>query len=116
MRGHPVLALLAVPTLLLTCCEAQSLFGPIVPSGPVSECPLSAYERRAGEVQEVCCADGCPNGLPEQCNLDCAVRKGPLRPLVLLRVAPRFVDVECVADVALCGPRGCLARFLFGVF
>ncbi len=66
--------LLALASLPLLGCDAQSLFGPIVPSGPVSDCPLASYERRAGEVQEVCCADGCPNGLPEQCNLDCAVR------------------------------------------
>jgi hypothetical protein len=55
---------------------AQSLFGPITPAdGTPNECGLSAYERRAGEVQEVCCADGCPNGLPQECNIDCAVRQ-----------------------------------------
>ena len=79
---------LATAALLLQAggVVAQSLFGPIVPTnGATNECPLSSYERRAGEVQEVCCPDGCPNGLPEQCNLDCAVR-APLPPSAPPRV------------------------------
>ena len=69
-------AALAAALLLLRprSADAQSLFGPVIPhDGPVDECPLSAYERRAGEVQDICCTDGCPNGLPQDCNLDCAV-------------------------------------------
>ena len=30
-----------------------------------------------GEVQEVCCGGACNDGLPPECNIDCAVRLPP---------------------------------------
>ena len=87
-RDRREMRCLAATALLLQAggVAAQSLFGPIVPAnGAANDCPLSSYERRAGEVQEVCCPDGCPSGLPEQCNLDCAVR-APLPPPARPRV------------------------------
>ena len=33
--------------------------------------------RGQGEVQEVCCGGACNDGLPPECNIDCAVRLPP---------------------------------------
>lgn len=51
---------------------AQGIFGP-----PMSStCPFAMYDGRAAEVQEVCCqlsGEDCATGLPEDCNIDCAI-------------------------------------------
>ena len=54
----------------------QSLFGGASAVGSeASACPLAAYQLRSTEVDDVCCADpdACSTGLPDTCNLDCAV-------------------------------------------
>ena len=40
---------------------------------------LTLRVRAQGEVQEVCCGGACNDGLPPECNIDCAVRL-PLSP------------------------------------
>lgn len=72
----------AVATVLTAGGAAgQSLFGGGVKPGMTAECPIDNYQTRSTEVEDVCCADPltCQTGLPEHCDLDCAVVRGPDR-------------------------------------
>ena len=69
--------------------QLQSLFGG-GGSGGSTECPLAAFQMRSAEVNDVCCPDPalCATGLPDVCDLDCAVLP-PSHPPSILAPGPR---------------------------
>eukprot|EP01048_Picozoa_sp_COSAG05_P019857 COSAG05_NODE_3225_length_2226_cov_16.545369_1_plen_556_part_00 len=65
-------ALVCLLLLAPPITESQSPFGP-APSSKKDTCPMAEYQKRANEVQRVCCPTTCKNSLPSACKLDCAI-------------------------------------------